>query len=331
MKTCTKCGKREGEVEFSSYKRGTRMQMRPACKSCCRQGYREHDATRREKKRAYSKAYYQNHRAYFDGYYEQNKLEINHGIVAHNRSVRHKRYAKIRALKEAAPCLDCKRLFPYYVMDFDHRDPSLKLADVPKLVKASAPWTRIEAEIAKCDLVCACCHRLRTYQGSNCYKTRLFERHKLVLDELKGSTPCLDCKGTFAPCQMDFDHLHSKVANVARLVAGPSAQLEEELRKCHLVCANCHRVRGNTGNRPEDFAHGEMLAVLFVILLGTTPLPEDQRYVPFPLPHLLGKLPDKVLSEQTGVSREMVAWYRRKSGTRLNRRGERVDAFEVVT
>lgn len=326
MKTCTKCGKPEGEVEFSSYKRGARMQKRPACKECCKQAFRAHDATRREAKRAYSKAYYQAHAEYFRTYNQQNKAARTAKAVANHRAARHTRSARIQARKEASHCLDCHQSFPGCVMDFDHRDPEQKVGSVSALVRSSTAWDRVEAEIAKCDLVCACCHRLRTYKGQNCYKSRLFEQHKLVLDELKGSTPCLDCGGSFKPCQMDFDHLHSKVDNIARLVPGPSGQLEEELRKCHLVCTNCHRVRGYTGNRTEDFAHGEMLAVTFVILLGTTPLPEDQRYVPFPLPGLLGKVPDKGLAERTGVSREMVAWHRRKSGIRLTRQGERIDA-----
>jgi len=326
MKTCTKCDKPEGEVEFSSYKRGARMQKRPACKECCKQAYRAHDAIRRETKRAHSKAYYRSHLEYFQQYNQENKVARTATIVSCHKVRRHERYAKIQTLKEAYPCLDCKQSFPYYVMDFDHRDPEQKVAAVSTLVKTCGPWNRVEAEIAKCDLVCACCHRLRTYHGSNCYRTRLFEQHKLVLDELKDSTPCLDCGGSFRPCQMDFDHLGSKVANIARLVAGPSAQLEEELRKCHLVCANCHRVRGNTGSHTQDFAHGEMLAVTFLILLREIALPEDQRYVPFPLPHLLGKVPDKLLSERTGVSREMVAWHRRKTGIRLTRQGERIDA-----
>lgn len=330
MKTCTKCGKPEGVVEFSRYRRGASMQKRSACKGCCRQGYRAHDATRREAKRAYSKAYYRGHTAYFQAYYKENKAGRNAQAVACNKVRRHERYAKIQALKEANPCADCKQGFPYFVMDFDHRDPAQKLAGVSDLVKTS-PWGRVEAEIAKCDLVCACCHRLRTYNGRNTYTSIRFRQHQAVLDELKSSVPCLDCQRFFKPCQMDFDHLHSKVANVARLVAGPSGPLEEELRKCQLVCANCHRIRGNTGIRPENFAHGEMLAALFEIILSATPPPRDARAAPFPLPQLLGTISDKELAQRTGISREMVAWHRRKKGIRLSTSGKRVDALEVVT
>jgi NAD-dependent dihydropyrimidine dehydrogenase PreA subunit len=59
------------------------------------------------------------------------------------------------------PCLDCGGVYPSYVMDFDHRPNTIKLFDVsnPKTTNRE----KIQAEIDKCDLVCANCHRIRTY------------------------------------------------------------------------------------------------------------------------------------------------------------------------
>jgi hypothetical protein len=47
-------------------------------------------------------------------------------------------------------------------MDFDHRDPSTKRKQVTAMI-ASHGWTSIMAEVDKCDIVCANCHRLRTF------------------------------------------------------------------------------------------------------------------------------------------------------------------------
>jgi hypothetical protein len=61
------------------------------------------------------------------------------------------------------PCADCGRSFAPYVMDFDHRDPTTKkfsLAAGKSLLKNR---DLIAAEIAKCDIVCANCHRIRTH------------------------------------------------------------------------------------------------------------------------------------------------------------------------
>jgi hypothetical protein len=47
-------------------------------------------------------------------------------------------------------------------MEFDHRDPREKIDSVSKLVGHGAHKDKILREIAKCDLVCANCHRIRS-------------------------------------------------------------------------------------------------------------------------------------------------------------------------
>lgn len=59
------------------------------------------------------------------------------------------------------PCMDCGISYPYYVMDFDHRNPLEKSGNLARMGASSIE--EIIAEIAKCDLVCANCHRERTY------------------------------------------------------------------------------------------------------------------------------------------------------------------------
>jgi hypothetical protein len=59
-------------------------------------------------------------------------------------------------------CMDCGVKYPPYVMDFDHVRGE-KRADVSKLTRGYSVDS-IAAEIAKCDLVCSNCHRIRTYK-----------------------------------------------------------------------------------------------------------------------------------------------------------------------
>jgi hypothetical protein len=65
----------------------------------------------------------------------------------------------------------------------------------------------------------------------------------LILKTLR-STPCTDC-GERDLRVLEFDHLDDKVASVAALLAakGRLARLEAEIRKCEVVCVNCHRRR----------------------------------------------------------------------------------------
>lgn len=63
------------------------------------------------------------------------------------------------------------------------------------------------------------------------------------LDSLK-SKPCMDCGNTFPPECMDFDHRpgEEKLFNI-RAGYMNSALLNDEIAKCDLICANCHRIR----------------------------------------------------------------------------------------
>ncbi len=70
----------------------------------------------------------------------------------------------VNALKEGRPCLDCSMVYPTYVMDFDHRDPTTKISEIATMRRRHVPLEKLLAEIAKCDLICSNCHRIRTHK-----------------------------------------------------------------------------------------------------------------------------------------------------------------------
>lgn len=63
---------------------------------------------------------------------------------------------------KAVPCMDCGNSYPPCVMDFDHRDPKQKSFTISRTGQGVSRQ-KLEAEIAKCDIVCANCHRIRTH------------------------------------------------------------------------------------------------------------------------------------------------------------------------
>jgi len=72
---------------------------------------------------------------------------------------------------------------------------------------------------------------------------------KLRIEYIKKikEVPCKDCGIQYPSYVMDFDHFeeNSKTETVNRL-AGTRAgwkRLKQEIEKCHIVCANCHRIR----------------------------------------------------------------------------------------
>jgi hypothetical protein len=74
-----------------------------------------------------------------------------------------KAHTELLAKLREVPCLDCRRRFPFYVMQFDHRDGTKKRYTVSQMISRAGTKT-ILAEVAKCDIVCANCHRDRTYR-----------------------------------------------------------------------------------------------------------------------------------------------------------------------
>jgi hypothetical protein len=63
---------------------------------------------------------------------------------------------------KSGPCTDCGQTYPHYVMDWDHVGEGKEINLAGALRKG---WgkKRILAEIAKCELVCSNCHRIRTW------------------------------------------------------------------------------------------------------------------------------------------------------------------------
>jgi len=64
------------------------------------------------------------------------------------------------------------------------------------------------------------------------------------VDSYKLNKPCTDCKKIYNPWQMDFDHVRGKKhQNIAMMKEYRKERILEEIAKCELVCANCHRQR----------------------------------------------------------------------------------------
>lgn len=71
-----------------------------------------------------------------------------------------------RAIVEAArqvPCADCGGEFPGVCMDFHHRDPETKKFVISEWWSHASSLGTLQAEIDKCDIICANCHRIREH------------------------------------------------------------------------------------------------------------------------------------------------------------------------
>ena len=70
------------------------------------------------------------------------------------------------------------------------------------------------------------------------------ERNRLYVIDFLNNHPCTDC-GEKDILVLEFDHLRDKVANVSAMVSfGYKLEtLVAEIKKCEVVCCNCHRRR----------------------------------------------------------------------------------------
>ncbi|HSK92972.1 MAG TPA: hypothetical protein VLA76_02800 [Candidatus Angelobacter sp.] len=191
-------------------------------------------------------------RPYNVEYYRRNReLEL--------QRVRVRQAGMVELLRDLrrVPCADCGRRFRPYQMDFDHRDPTTKAFNVMTGRAMLMSTAKVLAEVAKCDIVCVNCHRLRTRDmergrvrrpaGAPMQLARLerWRDQAGLLNRLR-QVPCADCGGRYEPCAMDFDHRDPTTKNhtVTRMVGRSSTEvILAEVAKCDIVCANCHRLR----------------------------------------------------------------------------------------
>lgn len=82
---------------------------------------------------------------------------------AHQLEYLRERIEFLRAYKIERGCMDCGYADHWCALDLDHRPGEIKLYE-PATLKAVPSWEAIHAELAKCDVVCANCHRIRTNQ-----------------------------------------------------------------------------------------------------------------------------------------------------------------------
>lgn len=94
-------------------------------------------------------------------------------------------------------------------------------------------------------LRCKTCLRLRLESNRDVHKEAQKAAIRFKKDSLVRARggKCLDCGGTFPSCCFHFDHRNPMEKSFHISMSIPDVALEEELKKCDMVCANCHAIR----------------------------------------------------------------------------------------
>jgi hypothetical protein len=131
MKRCARCGETKPLSEFHNHS-GRRDGVQTYCKPC---------------------------RAVID----HERYERTRGTRVPARMWERGRHDWLLTLKAGRPCTDCGRIFPPEVMQWDHVPGAPKLGNISTDLRGRSR-EQILAEIAKCELVCANCHAIRTFE-----------------------------------------------------------------------------------------------------------------------------------------------------------------------
>ncbi len=76
---------------------------------------------------------------------------------------REKNWQYIKDIKKKGKCVDCG-IKDYRVLEFDHMPQFPKYKMISKMANEGYSIPKLEEEINKCELRCANCHRVKTYE-----------------------------------------------------------------------------------------------------------------------------------------------------------------------
>lgn len=147
MKTCPRCMVDKEETEFAISNRTGKVCG--VCQPC-----------------------YEQHYAHLSKSSDYHKDKQRKERNAHKKDkIARGRHFLFEILKSAS-CMDCG-YSNWIALEFDHRDPEQKHDAVTRMVNDGTTLERIKQEVAKCDIVCANCHAIRTANSSGSWRVTL--------------------------------------------------------------------------------------------------------------------------------------------------------------
>lgn len=131
------------------------------CSACKRRRTLRHCTINKSRSTGRNHSCRECHRIYTRRHYAENKryyVDKAKRITAAQRE----RMRKIVNEVKSAPCVDCGRRYHPVAMDLDHVR-GRKVTELSRMCGGGWSERRIMAELKKCEVRCAVCHRLRTH------------------------------------------------------------------------------------------------------------------------------------------------------------------------
>ena len=93
--------------------------------------------------------------------YAERSQQMKERLRAFNKRLKDDKAEKVFDYLREHPCVDCGEADPV-VLEFDHRDAATRTLYVAQMIERRYAWAKIQAEIEKCDVRWANCHRRKT-------------------------------------------------------------------------------------------------------------------------------------------------------------------------
>jgi hypothetical protein len=168
------------------------------------------------------------------------RLEVTLRYLRKRRRERKQRLVDLRGGR----CEDCGYSKSVAALEFHHRDPRIKNFGLGNF---NGSWDRLLKEAAKCDLLCATCHRLRhvlQFAGGQADQMSLVGPRKKARAVAHMGGSCAGCGEVKLPAVLEFHHWDAKEKEFGISHDGMARRWEKivaELAKCVMLCSNCHR------------------------------------------------------------------------------------------
>lgn len=140
MKICSRCNENKQDDDF--YFNKSKKSLESFCRVCYVEYRRQHYASNKD--------------------YYKRKAKKHNKIRKEQNQSRYRQYLAERS------CVDCG-ISDWRVLEADHLPKFDKSENISKMLP-SWSWATIEVELQKCEIVCANCHRIRTYTRQDSWR-----------------------------------------------------------------------------------------------------------------------------------------------------------------
>jgi len=245
IQKCIVCNEWKSFSDFHKLKNSV-LGIRGKCKECRK-------SENGNRKDYYKERYKKNRKevlAYTKGRYKD--PEIKNKVLNYQKKRRDERRDIVHNFKHGKKC---KCGFDYWqILEFHHKNKSDKIDKIANIMNRGT-IKALREEMDKCILICPNCHRKFhseeiVIKENVCQITKYRREHKKWFNNIKSKVGCKYC-GERDPSILDCHHIdETKEHNLHKMVHERMSKnkILDELSKCVVLCANCHRKEHNNEN-----------------------------------------------------------------------------------